>query len=48
MYVRTYVVGHAQECHVECHYIHAPYPTSALHTCGHESRAVAACMGGAP
>jgi len=22
--------------------------TSALHTCGHESRAVAACMGGAP
>ena len=24
-YVCTYVVGHTQECHAECHYIHAQY-----------------------
>ena len=32
MYVHTYmhVVGHTQECHAECHYIHAPYLRRAI------------------
>jgi len=33
MYVRTYVVGHAQEFHVECHYI--PYDIGYI--CVHHS-----------
>ena len=25
-YICTYMVGHTQECHLECRYIHVPYP----------------------
>jgi len=32
-YVRTYVVGHAQECHAECRYIPQAGPIGTGHMC---------------